>query len=29
MTVEDGEPVSPEYRHLASLVREPLPKEAD
>ena len=29
MTVEDGEPVSPEYRHLASLVREPLPKEAE
>jgi len=29
MTVEDGEPVSLEYRHLASLVREPLPKEAD
>jgi len=28
MTVEDGELVSPEYRHLASLVREPLPKEA-
>ena len=29
LTVEDGEPVSPEYRHLASLVSEPLPKEAD
>jgi hypothetical protein len=29
MTVTEGEPVSPEYRHLASLVREPLPKEAD
>ena len=28
MTVEDGESVSPEYRHLASMVREPLPKEA-
>lgn len=28
MTVEDGEPVSPEYRHLISLVREPLPREA-
>jgi len=28
MTVEDGEPVSPEYRHLANLVSEPLPKDA-
>ena len=28
MTVEDGEPVSPEYRHLVGLVSEPLPKEA-
>lgn len=28
MAVEDGEPVSPEYRHLVSLVREPLPREA-
>lgn len=28
MTVEDGEPVSPEYRHLTSLVDEPLPKDA-
>ncbi len=29
MTVEDFEPVSPQYRHLVSLVSEPLPKEAD
>jgi hypothetical protein len=28
LTVEDGEPVSPEYRHLVGLVSEPLPKEA-
>jgi len=28
MTVEDGEPVSPEYRHLVNLVSEPLPKDA-
>jgi len=29
MTVEDGELVSPEYRHLVGLVSEPLPKEAE
>ena len=28
MTVEDGEPVSPQYRHLTSLVSEPLPEDA-
>ena len=28
MTIEDGEPISPKYRHLASLVDEPLPKDA-
>jgi len=28
MTVEAGELVSPEYRHLTSLVDEPLPKDA-
>jgi|GEM_PF-635417 len=28
MTVEDGEPIPPQYRHLTSLVSEPLPKEA-
>ena len=29
MTVEDGEPVPPQYRHLVGLVSEPLPKEAE
>jgi hypothetical protein len=29
MTVVDFEQLSPEYRHLASLIREPLPEEAD
>jgi len=29
MTVEDGELVSPEYRHLVGLVSEPLPPEAE
>ena len=28
VTIEDGGPVSPEYRHLVSLVSEPLPKDA-
>ena len=28
VTVEGGEPVSPEYRHLVNLVSEPLPKDA-
>jgi len=28
MTVEDGEPVPPQYRDLVGLVSEPLPKEA-
>jgi len=28
MTIEDGEPVPPQYRHLVSLVSEPLPKDA-
>ncbi|GAH45023.1 unnamed protein product, partial [marine sediment metagenome] len=28
MTIEDGEPVSPQYRHLTSLVSEPLPEDA-
>ncbi|MBU0777956.1 hypothetical protein KKF82_06840 [Patescibacteria group bacterium] len=28
MTVVDGEPVLPEYRHLVGLINEPLPKDA-
>jgi len=28
MTVEDGEPIPSEYRHLVGLISEPLPKEA-
>ena len=28
VTIEGGEPVSPQYRHLVSLVSEPLPKDA-
>jgi len=28
MTIVDGEPVSPQYRHLTSLVSEPLPEDA-
>jgi hypothetical protein len=28
MTVEDGEPVPPQYRHLVGLISEPLPKDA-
>jgi len=29
VTIEGGEMVSPEYRHLVGLVSEPLPKEAE
>lgn len=29
MTAEEGEPVAPQYRHLVSLVSEPLPREAE